>query len=38
MTTCIVLIGMLMCIVIGIPIGIAMARNKKVRNALVAYT
>jgi len=35
MTTCIVLIGMLLCIVIGIPIGIAMARNKKVRNALL---
>ena len=35
MTTCIVLIGMLMCIVIGIPVGIAMARNKRVRNALL---
>ena len=35
MTTCIVLIGMLLCIVVGIPIGIAMARNKKVRNALL---
>jgi len=33
MTTCIVIIGMLLCIVIGIPVGIAMARNKKVRNA-----
>jgi len=27
MTTCIVIIGMLLCIVIGIPVGIAMARN-----------
>jgi len=35
MTTCIVLIGMLLCVIIGIPIGIAMARNKKVRNALL---
>ena len=35
MTTCIVLIGMLLCIVVGIPIGIAMARNKRVRNALL---
>ena len=35
MTTCIVLIGMLLCIVVGIPIGIAMARNKKIRNALL---
>jgi len=35
MTTCIVLIGMLMCIIVGIPVGIAMARNKKVRNALL---
>ena len=35
MTTCIVLIGMLLCIVVGIPIGIAMARNRKVRNALL---
>ena len=35
MTTCIVIIGMLLCIVIGIPVGIAMARNKKVRNALL---
>ena len=31
----IVVIGMLLCLVIGIPIGIAMARNKKVRNALL---
>ena len=35
MTTCIVLIGMLLCIVVGIPVGIAMARNKRVRNALL---
>ena len=35
MTTCIVVIGMLLCLVIGIPIGIAMARNKKVRSALL---
>ena len=35
MTTCIVIIGMLLCIIVGIPIGIAMARNKKVRNALL---
>ena len=35
MTTCIVIIGMLLCVVIGIPVGIAMARNKKVRNALL---
>ena len=35
MTVCIVVIGMLLCLVIGIPMGIAMARNKKVRNALL---
>jgi len=35
MTTTIVVIGMLLCLIIGIPIGIAMARNKKVRNALL---
>ena len=35
MTTCIVLIGMGLCIIVGIPLGIAMARNKKVRNALL---
>jgi len=35
MTTCIVVIGLLLCLVFGIPIGIAMARNKKVRNALL---
>ena len=35
MTTTIVIIGMLVCLVIGIPIGIMMARNKKVRNAIL---
>ena len=35
MTTCIVVIGMLLCLVIGIPVGIMMARNKKVRNAIL---
>ena len=35
MTTTIVIIGMLLCLIIGIPIGIMMARNKKVRNALL---
>ena len=35
MTTCIVVIGMLLCLIIGIPVGIMMARNKKVRNALL---
>jgi len=35
MTTCIVVIGLLLCLVFGIPIGIAMARNKKVRNAIL---
>jgi len=35
MTTTIVIIGMLLCLVIGIPIGIMMARNKKVRNAIL---
>ncbi len=35
MTTCIVIIGMLLCLVIGIPVGIMMARSKKVRNALL---
>jgi len=35
MTTCIVIIGMMLCIIVGIPVGIAMARNKKVRNALL---
>ena len=35
MTTCIVVIGMLICLIIGIPVGIMMARNKKIRNALL---
>ncbi len=35
MTTCIVVIGMLLCLIIGIPVGILMARNKKVRNAIL---
>ena len=35
MTTCIVVIGMLLCLIIGIPVGIMMARNKKIRNALL---
>jgi len=35
MTTCIVFIGMLLCLIIGIPLGIAMSRSKKVRNALL---
>ena len=35
MTTTIVIIGMLLCLIIGIPIGIMMARNKRVRNALL---
>ena len=35
MTTTIVIIGLLLCLVFGIPIGIAMARNKKVRNAIL---
>ena len=35
MTTCIVVIGMLLCLIIGIPVGIMMARNKKVRNAIL---
>jgi glycine betaine/proline transport system permease protein len=35
MTICIVFIGMLLCLIIGIPIGIAMARNKKLRSALL---
>ncbi|GIT07905.1 MAG: hypothetical protein CM1200mP30_15350 [Pseudomonadota bacterium] len=29
MTTCIVLIGIFLCLVVGIPIGIAMARNPR---------
>jgi len=34
-TTTIVLIGILLCVIVGIPIGIAMARNAKVRNAIL---
>lgn len=35
MTTCIVIIGIFHCIVIGIPIGIAMARKPKLRKAIL---
>ncbi|MEO1839076.1 MAG: ABC transporter permease subunit, partial [Candidatus Lambdaproteobacteria bacterium] len=35
MTTCIVLIGIFLCLVIGIPIGIAMARKPKFRKTLL---
>ena len=35
MTTCIVIIGIFLCIVIGIPIGIAMARKPKLRKAIL---
>ena len=35
MTTCIVLIGMLLCLVVGIPIGITMARRPKFRKTLL---
>jgi len=35
MTTCIVLIGIFLCLVIGIPIGIAMARKPKLRKAIL---
>ena len=34
-TTTMVVLGIFICIVIGIPIGIAMARNEKVRNAIL---
>ena len=34
-TTTMVVIGIAICIVIGIPIGIAMARSEKVRNAIL---
>ena len=34
-TTTMVVIGIALCIVIGIPIGIAMARSEKVRNAIL---
>ena len=29
------IIGILICIIIGIPLGIAMARNNKLRNAIL---
>ena len=35
MTTCIVLIGIFLCLVIGIPIGIAMARKPKLRKMIL---
>jgi len=35
MTTCIVIIGIFLCLIIGIPIGIAMARNPKLRKAIL---
>ncbi|MBC8258888.1 MAG: ABC transporter permease subunit [SAR324 cluster bacterium] len=35
MTTCIVIIGIFLCLVIGIPIGIAMARKPKLRNTIL---
>ncbi|HIF59754.1 MAG TPA: hypothetical protein EYQ26_09720, partial [Rhodospirillales bacterium] len=35
MTTCIVLIGIFLCLVIGIPIGIAMARKPKLRKTIL---
>ena len=34
-TTTMVVLGIFICVVIGIPIGIAMARNEKVRNAIL---
>lgn len=34
-TTTMVVIGIALCVVIGIPIGIAMARSEKVRNAIL---
>ena len=34
-TTSIMIIGILICIIIGIPLGIAMARNNKLRNAIL---
>ena len=34
-TTTMVVIGIVLCVVIGIPIGIAMARSEKVRNAIL---
>ena len=35
MTTCIVLIGIFLCLVVGLPIGIAMSRNPRVRKAIL---
>jgi glycine betaine/proline transport system permease protein len=35
MTTCIVIIGIFLCLIIGIPIGIAMARKPKLRKAIL---
>ena len=34
-TTTMVVLGIAICVIIGIPIGIAMARNEKVRNAIL---
>jgi ABC-type proline/glycine betaine transport system, permease component len=34
-TTTMVVVGMTLCVVIGIPVGIAMARNKRVRNIIL---
>jgi len=34
-TTSIMIIGIIICIIIGIPLGIAMSRNNKVRNAIL---
>ena len=34
-TTTIVFIGIILCVMVGIPIGISMARNPKVRNAIL---
>ncbi len=34
-TTSIMLIGILICVIFGIPLGIAMSRSKKVRNAIL---
>jgi|TARA_B100000315_G_C14557027_1_gene578685 glycine betaine/proline transport system permease protein len=35
MTTCIVFIGIVLCLLIGIPVGIAMARSKRIRKSLL---
>jgi len=35
MTTCVCIIGIFLCLVIGIPVGIAMSRSPRVRNALL---